>query len=495
MSKELERVEVVDLAKVRPNPRRNFKVDPINPEKVEELKQLIDRDGFWSGIIARRVNGHLELAAGHHRLEAAKLAGRKTASITVMDYSDARMIRAYATENAVQRSTIGTAQAGSVASAAEYLLEEIFRGSSSEDVDAMGVTEKLFGGDGVSRAGTTNTYSLKKIHGNLQSEKGLGTPAIAKFLNTGEDGRTVNIITENAVRDQIAVLKDSGHYTAIVEAAAETVKAEQAAARKEKERLEREQREAAKREEEACAQREREKEKAEAARERERIAKADEDKRAMERAKRQREEAEAKRKEAAAREAEARAERKDAEEKLKASELKLVDVTDNTVKAAKAIEVVFDFDGVKAHLHDAKHIEVFRKAVTTEPLKSLITFKQQAKLAKKLVEKFYEANDEDKNISSAFITRELALVVEENEEDSRKADTSRAKAIRAADIQGRVKQHADNIRRCFDLISREGHALAKLLGENPEAVAYVNKSFIHSMESAKRAIIIMQEKF
>lgn len=185
----------VVLSELKPNPFRNFAVDPLDKEVVAKLKESISKNpaGFWGGIVARKHNGSIELAFGHHRIEAAKSAGIHAEDIKVVtDISDAEMIRMYAGENATQRGNQGTAITGTVASAAKYKLKEIFLG------------------DHVRGNPQTSKKALETIQGQVATQKGIGRDIIVEFLHN------IPGINENVVKQQLINLKTSGHYDKIV---------------------------------------------------------------------------------------------------------------------------------------------------------------------------------------------------------------------------------------------------------------------------------------
>lgn len=72
---------------------------------------------------------------------------------------------------------------------------------------------------GVYRENTTNA-DFSKILGNLTSDKGIGEPIITEFL-TGIPG-----VTENSVRQQLAMLKSSGDYARIITEVKDEIEAE-----------------------------------------------------------------------------------------------------------------------------------------------------------------------------------------------------------------------------------------------------------------------------
>lgn len=92
------KIKIKDL---NPNPYRDMKHYPISKEKVDALVSSIKDTGFWDNILARRKDGEIQLAYGHHRLSALKKSlGLETyVDIPVKDLSDALMIQIMANEN------------------------------------------------------------------------------------------------------------------------------------------------------------------------------------------------------------------------------------------------------------------------------------------------------------------------------------------------------------------------------------------------------------
>ena len=103
----------VPLNKLKDNPWRDKKRNPINPEKVEQIAESIASTGeFWIGIYGRKVaNDFVELAFGHHRadaakavdtgdvLEAAKSAGLKEIPVAIREFTDGEMLMRMTREN------------------------------------------------------------------------------------------------------------------------------------------------------------------------------------------------------------------------------------------------------------------------------------------------------------------------------------------------------------------------------------------------------------
>lgn len=62
----------IRLGDVRHNPFRRFEEFPLIEKKVAALKNSIQETGFWDNVLGRIVEGGVEIAYGHHRIEAAK---------------------------------------------------------------------------------------------------------------------------------------------------------------------------------------------------------------------------------------------------------------------------------------------------------------------------------------------------------------------------------------------------------------------------------------
>lgn len=190
------------------NPMRDLIVDPIDRETVQKLKASIDADGFWGGVVCRkRPDGKIEIAAGHHRVDAAIEAGIEKADIHIRhgETDDGQMVLVYARENATQRSDIGTARTGSVAGAIRYLSKQI-----------------LIGNDlGIPKAnGIDISKSLDRLKESLLSSKGIGNPIIVKFFD-GIPG-----MNTQAVQQALENLRSSGHYARIIEEVKDEIEAE-----------------------------------------------------------------------------------------------------------------------------------------------------------------------------------------------------------------------------------------------------------------------------
>ena len=118
--------KIIPLNKIRDNPYRDKKRNPIDQDKVESIAESIDSTkSFWKGVYGREVEGgYVELAFGHHRLDAARLAGLAEIPIELEEFSDGDMLMWMAREN-VQGSMpiMMEAISGAVRALAEGKLE------------------------------------------------------------------------------------------------------------------------------------------------------------------------------------------------------------------------------------------------------------------------------------------------------------------------------------------------------------------------------------
>lgn len=100
-------IRSVLLGDIHPNPYRHLSTYPIDREKVATLTKSIDDVGLWPSIIVRgrQGQGGYEQAFGHHRLMAAKEAGKTEVPVIVMDLDDEEMLKYMGRENAEDFAT------------------------------------------------------------------------------------------------------------------------------------------------------------------------------------------------------------------------------------------------------------------------------------------------------------------------------------------------------------------------------------------------------
>jgi ParB-like chromosome segregation protein Spo0J len=194
--------KTLKLTTLKPNPFRDFRVDPVDQKQVKLLVDSINDYGFWGGAVCRKGNnGDVEVIAGWTRVQAGIKAGVKTADLFIGNFDDAATAKAYAIENATQRGNTVTALAGSVATAITLLARATLRDDLSTIID-------------------TSKKALDVARGNLINGRGIGENLILEFL-TG-----VPNINAGVIREQLANLKKSGDYARIISEVADRIEAE-----------------------------------------------------------------------------------------------------------------------------------------------------------------------------------------------------------------------------------------------------------------------------
>ncbi len=91
----------VAINDIKPNPFRHMERYPILRPKVEALKESYKTTTFWDNLVARRVNGEIELAYGHHRLTALEEMFEPDHEVILIerDLTNQQMIQIMAREN------------------------------------------------------------------------------------------------------------------------------------------------------------------------------------------------------------------------------------------------------------------------------------------------------------------------------------------------------------------------------------------------------------
>ena len=442
---------IVDLRTLQPNPMRDFTVDPMDEDVIERLRQSIEQDGFWGGVVCRQLeDGTIQIGAGHHRVRAAIEAGIRTADLFVGNgnMDDAAMVRVYARENATQRGNTGTAQAGSVASAIRF------------------IAKTVLGGVDVSRILETSDKAVDTIRGQLVGEKGIGQDIIVRFL------KDVPNINDSTVQQALKNLKESGDYARLIRNVQAEIEREHKEALKALAKAEAEKAEAEKAEREAAEARK-------AANAKARVAKEAADKK--------RAELERQRVEAEARLAEKRC--KDADEEMKKFKIlqKTRDTAAKATEAASKKPVTFDFEGVAKHLRNAHQIDAFRDVVTGPGIAPYLPVKNQAKLAEQVVRL---AKDRPKGeLSGVFIRDTVISLVLDVKQAEHKLSADEQERKRDESLQLRLKGFQDEFRRGCATLMTSAKKMTNLIQEWPEDQPIpVSAEFRNALGHAKKMI-------
>lgn len=211
---ETARLITVNIGDVIQNPYRDMVMFPIQQDKVDSLKESIEKTGFWPSIIARPANNMVngkeitqeelvallndgfdfsgvkwEKAFAHHRQAACEALGFDTIPIVPQIINDENMLLMMANENKEGFGGNVNSQLETVRQVKQRLEESIADFDTFEEY-------KEAGGD---------FFKTAKSFSNAQAQ-GVGFKTIRRFL-----GETW---TERDVRGPVAVLKaiESGYF-------------------------------------------------------------------------------------------------------------------------------------------------------------------------------------------------------------------------------------------------------------------------------------------
>lgn len=92
-------LKMVLLSKIKDNPFRDKKRNPVDQDRVAQLVESIGTTGFWKGVYGREVGEFVEIAFGHTRVDAAREAGLKEIPLEIEKFSDADMLMRMTREN------------------------------------------------------------------------------------------------------------------------------------------------------------------------------------------------------------------------------------------------------------------------------------------------------------------------------------------------------------------------------------------------------------
>lgn len=111
-SSELEQARLIKIERLRDNPYQPR--GSMDETRTQELASVIKAQGFQGVLVARRApstDGYYELAFGHRRRDAAKLANLSVLPVVVRELSDRQMVAVAITEN-IQREDLTPLEEG-----------------------------------------------------------------------------------------------------------------------------------------------------------------------------------------------------------------------------------------------------------------------------------------------------------------------------------------------------------------------------------------------
>lgn len=454
----LKKVRLKDL---KPNRFRDIRVDPLDDDATETLRDSIRQFGFKSGGVSVRQfkDGTLEIQAGHTRVAAAIKEKIEFAEVEVEVTDDDTQMRWLAQENATQRGQSSTAGIGSVVGAIMVLAPRIMKGELNKLPPRWVVSRGTTGNNEKPKEKETRrTISdLEKLQGRLATETGIGEDIICDFLH-GIPG-----FTSNAVRDYLKQVKATGAYARTITEIADRVEKEHQAEGREAERLERE----AEREARAAATREAEAE--------ERERKADEK---TERAKA-----------AAARKAATKA-RKTADKK-KASASKTRRNTGagraERTRAAVAKHEPTLNEQVAKVFQNKEQVRVFFEAISNIG-SVVVPLDKQVDLAKAIIQKAADWPGRPREVSSTFIREQISQIVFYAKNANRRAHEAEWKEARERDYRTRALEMLHQSDRDLERFIIQNGKLAELMDQHPDVQLEIRERVLGNFRKARDRI-------
>lgn len=194
------KVKVKDL---KPNPYRDMANYPINQDKLQTLKKSIEQTGFWDNILARQVDGQIQIAYGHHRLQALKevFSGDYQVEVPIKDLSDELMLKIMANENMEEWQSSVAIVDETIRAVRHFLLAQEEKHIGAEEIrtflgwDLRPITNSLV------RINAIEKYGIDKLAietiPTSQGSTAFVAAAKAGNLTTGQQRRVANRIAES----------------------------------------------------------------------------------------------------------------------------------------------------------------------------------------------------------------------------------------------------------------------------------------------------------
>lgn len=181
----------IKLKDLKPNPfKKEINDGKLNIEKIDKLKESIEKCGFWDNVLCRKNGNGYELAYGHHRTAAAMdVLGRDhIVDIPCRDLSDEDMLRILANENSQQNEDYAIYQIDTVLTAKRWIAENRPRnGQSSKQShkDEVGSRE-------ISDFLGEKNWSKSKVAELLKIQRDLHPDLLDKIKNAPNKGSENN---------------------------------------------------------------------------------------------------------------------------------------------------------------------------------------------------------------------------------------------------------------------------------------------------------------
>jgi len=198
----------IKLKNIKKNPYRDLNKFPIDQEKVKKLEKSIEDTDFWDNLLARNINDNIELAYGHHRLEALKnIHGNDfEIDLTVKNINDETMFKIMVNENDSWYDSVSN-----IDEAAEQAIKflAIKYNKKEEKVTAKNLQDFLGWLHGKAKDALTRINAVKNGKINRETLNSIKQSSIAtRFVNSINGAKKEHIKT---IAKEV-INKDLSHY-------------------------------------------------------------------------------------------------------------------------------------------------------------------------------------------------------------------------------------------------------------------------------------------
>jgi hypothetical protein len=198
----------VSIDKIKPNPFRDFSLDPIDPEQVGRLALSHDQIGQFGAIPVRPCPtepGFFEQGSGHHNIAAMRQRGDTEVNVESRERSDREMVKLMQLENLTQRHNNAGAVADSLAAEVRIATREMLVGNGLNDAVHTVKTEAA-----------TRMAWLKEGPGVPRLYAGVNGFELKEAKEAKELPETVEVMTARNLRAALSTLKATGHVAKIM---------------------------------------------------------------------------------------------------------------------------------------------------------------------------------------------------------------------------------------------------------------------------------------
>jgi len=204
----------IKLKNIKKNPYRDLNKYPIDQEKVKKLEKSIEDTDFWDNLLARNINDNIELAYGHHRLEALKnIHGNDfEIDVTVKNINDETMFKIMVNENDSWYDSVSN-----IDEAAEQAIKflALKYNKKEEKVTAENLQDFLGWLHGKAKDALTRINAVKNEKISRDVLSSFKNPSVAtRFLNSinGAKKEHIKTIAKEVINKDLS-LNDIAKYT------------------------------------------------------------------------------------------------------------------------------------------------------------------------------------------------------------------------------------------------------------------------------------------